>query len=492
MSLRSSADEELTAPSLPDNPKLWTPSQLAKYLLTALRFNGSKSSEAILVPKPVAQDIANFVIKCKLNGRVFLRLAEKDMEELGVNQLWRTALLSSSLELRKSLLKGRIWGFGPEEGVSVGFTREHGRRVPSIVLEREESSSRISTPTSSICVPSPRPEDSGDQSEGYLSRSSSVLSFESDRSVKNAASLRVARSRAQSTSSVSSSGVGRVQGMVRSLERRRTSPDVELGQLNQDLGLVSGKMTPGSREDWEADAAGDNTIIVCEPAELGHTLFHAILDPALVEPIDSPVTSQSSRASESALIETPPLPPSVDLPTIPQQGSIPPHDLGETKWATPSEEPTLEALLREEGGVQEERLRATSWGAKAWEVDFPGGTSRRVPAGAPITRTSTESLAMIQGEVIVVPRAVWDGLCRRLDEAERRLASLEKQEAERKQGTESSSQNAIDDHDEPKSSSSAGLSPVTLPPYLVIVGVGVCALVAQFVLGRMVGRRSRI
>jgi hypothetical protein len=64
-----------------DNPKLWTPSQLAQYLLTALRFKASKSSEVVTVPKPVAQDIANFVVKCKLNGRVFLRLAERDMEE---------------------------------------------------------------------------------------------------------------------------------------------------------------------------------------------------------------------------------------------------------------------------------------------------------------------------------------------------------------------------------------------------------------------------
>ncbi|KAG9104982.1 hypothetical protein FRC06_002902 [Ceratobasidium sp. 370] len=496
MSLRLSTDEDLTVPSLPDNPKLWTPAQLAQYLLTALRFNSSKSSEVILVPKPVAQDIANFVVECKLNGRAFLRLAEKDMEELGVNQLWRTALLSSSLDLRKSLLKGRIWGLGLEEGINTGSTRGHGRRVPSTVLEREESSSWISTPTSPVRILSPRPEDSSDQSEGHLSRNSSVLSFESDRSLKNAASPHPGRSRAQSTSSITSSSAGRVQEIVRNLERRRTAPDIEVGQLNQDLDFVGGKMTSAG----EADTAGDNTIIVCEPEEFGHrndehTLFRTILDPAVVQPIDSPVTSQSSRTSESVFVETPPLPPLVDLPTIPQRDSIPPfHDPGEIKWTAPNEEPTMEVLPRD-GGVQGERLRATSWGAKAWEVDFPGGTSRRVLASAPITRTSAESLTdntTIQGETIAVPRGVWDDLCRRLDEAERRLASLEKQEAKRKQGTASSSQNGIDDHDEPKSSSSGGLSPVTLPPYLVIVGVGVCALVAQFVLGHMVGRRSRI
>ncbi|KAG8719191.1 hypothetical protein FRC08_003418, partial [Ceratobasidium sp. 394] len=307
--LHLSADEGTIAPSLPDNPKLWTPAQLAQYLLTALRFNSSKSSEVVLVPKPVAQDIANFVVKCKLNGRVFLRLAEKDMEELGVNKLWRIALLSSSLELRKSLLKGRIWGFGPEEDISTGSTREHGRRVPSTVLEREEASSRISAPTSPVHFPSPRPEASSDQSEGYLSRSSSVLSFESDKSLKNATSPHPGRSRAQSTSSITSSSVGRVQEMVRNLERRQTTPNTEASQLNQDLGVVGSKMTSES----DADAAGDNTVIVCEPEELGYknderTLFHAVLEPT-VQPIDSSVTSQSSRTNESVLIETPPLPP---------------------------------------------------------------------------------------------------------------------------------------------------------------------------------------
>lgn len=92
---RGNAEQRETLPALPvsmkdielgvqrklswqDNPRTWTPSQLAQYLLTALRF---KSSEAVPLPKPVAQDIANFVVKCKLNGRVFLRLQDRDIEE---------------------------------------------------------------------------------------------------------------------------------------------------------------------------------------------------------------------------------------------------------------------------------------------------------------------------------------------------------------------------------------------------------------------------
>ncbi|KAG9127237.1 hypothetical protein FRC07_000054 [Ceratobasidium sp. 392] len=494
-----SPDKKLNASPLPDNPKLWTPSQLAQYLLTALRFKVSKSSEAIIVPKPVAQDIANFVVKCKLNGRVFLRLAEKDIEELGVNQLWRSALLSSSLELRKNLLKGRIWGFGPEEDavINARSPHDHGRRVPSTVLEREEPSSRTSALASPVHSSSHWSDYVGNQPEGYLSRSSSVLSFGSDRS-----SQYVARSRVHSTSSVASSGIGRVQEMVRNLERSQNALHIEVNQMNETPGIPSGEMASKGEEDQEADAAGNNTVIVSEPEGLEprpsdeHTLFHATLDPVVTAPAESPVTSQSSSTSESVLIETPPLLPAADSPTIPQQDSIPSfHDPGDTKWVAPNEEPTIEALLQEEGGIQEGRCRTTSWGANAWEADFPGGTSRRVPTSAPITRAGPKSSVddvVAQGETVVVSRAIWNDLCRRLDETERRLAVLEKQEAERNQGKESLSQETIDDRDGPKSSSPGGLSPVTLPPYLLIVGVGVCALVAHLVLGRVVGRRPRL
>ncbi|KAG8789983.1 hypothetical protein FRC12_013038 [Ceratobasidium sp. 428] len=492
MSPRSAADKEL-AVFLPDNPKLWTPAQLAQYLLTALRFKGSKSSEAIIVSKPVAQEIANFVVKCKLNGRVFLRLAEKDIEELGVNQLWRSALLSSSLELRKSLLKGRIWGFGPEEDdASAGSLHEQGRRVPSTVLEREEPSSWASTPASPVYMSSHRFEYASNPPEGYLSRSSSVLSFESDRSSNYAA-----RPRAQSTSSIASSGVGRVQEIVRNLERSQNALDIEVSQFNEDLDLTSGEVA-SEREDQEVNPTGNNTVVIDEPEGLAHpgdplVLSRATIHLVVADPADSPVASQSSTTSKSALIETPPLHPPADLPTIPQPGSVLSlHNPGKAKWVTLNEEPTIEALLQGEGGIREERLHTTSWGAHAWEADFPGGTSRRVPTSAPITRASPKSSAsnMTQGETVVVPRPVWDDLCRRLDETERRLGVLEKREAGQKQGTESLSQDTADNRDEPKPSPE-GLSSATLSPYLLIVGAGVCALVAQFVLGRMAGRRSQ-
>jgi len=63
---------------LPTNPKLWTPSQLSSYLATALRV---RSGEAMSLPLPVARDIATFIKESKINGRLFLRLCEKDFDQ---------------------------------------------------------------------------------------------------------------------------------------------------------------------------------------------------------------------------------------------------------------------------------------------------------------------------------------------------------------------------------------------------------------------------
>ena len=76
----------IPAPSvedLPDNPKLWTPSQLATYLTTALRVtSGGKPGEveSIGLPPLVAKDIAAFVKSARIGGRTFLRMNEEDLE----------------------------------------------------------------------------------------------------------------------------------------------------------------------------------------------------------------------------------------------------------------------------------------------------------------------------------------------------------------------------------------------------------------------------
>ena len=69
---------------LPDNPKLWTPSQLATYLATALRMtsNGKPGDiESIGLPPLVAKDIAAFAKGARIGGRTFLRLNEEDLEQ---------------------------------------------------------------------------------------------------------------------------------------------------------------------------------------------------------------------------------------------------------------------------------------------------------------------------------------------------------------------------------------------------------------------------
>ncbi|CAE6381826.1 unnamed protein product [Rhizoctonia solani] len=488
-------------PSLPDNPRIWTPSQLAQYLLTALRF---KSSEAVSLPKPVAQDIANFVVKCKLNGRVFLRLQERDIEEMGINQLWRTALMASSLELRKSLLKGRIWGFGFDNSSNELSTPEHGRRVPSIVLEREEIHPRESASPSCERLPLSRSRDfSPLRSTGYVSPSSSTLSFDSD-AFNYTPSRRSTRPRAESTSSVASSSAGRVREIVRNLEQAaNSSEDVIPG--NEDAGFASGEMTSDSDEDHEPMQVGNDTMI-------GHGTAHSTRGEATPPQLSGPelngvsttgsvstsYSSETSRASTSELIKTPPTS-LMKLLVFAQSGGppVPPEkdfsDL-KTKEAL-AEEPNIKALLQEEGNPCEGRPRATSWGAKAWEEEFPGGTSRRVPATIEIPKASAKPLVNAEPskeEMITVPRSIWDDLCRRLDNTERRIALLEMQEAKRRGQVELLAGGSFsDDHNDPKTQLPGGLSVVTLSPYLVVVGVGVCALVAEYVFGHVVGRRSR-
>ena len=78
---------------LPTNPKLWTPSQLSSYLTTALRV---RSGEAMSLPLPVARDIATFVKESRINGRLFLRLCEQDLDQ-SVPWIIRTVMLLSNV-----------------------------------------------------------------------------------------------------------------------------------------------------------------------------------------------------------------------------------------------------------------------------------------------------------------------------------------------------------------------------------------------------------
>ncbi|GBE90057.1 hypothetical protein SCP_1800790 [Sparassis crispa] len=97
---------------LPSNPKLWTPVQLSSYLMAALRVTSAArpgESDCVL-PTPVAKDIATFLRSRMVSGRTFLKLSDEDLQSMGMNKKWRQVLLSASHDLRQNMLKGRIWG----------------------------------------------------------------------------------------------------------------------------------------------------------------------------------------------------------------------------------------------------------------------------------------------------------------------------------------------------------------------------------------------
>jgi len=60
------------------HPYLWTPSQLATYLSTALR-----SSEGDPLDKEQAAPLLNFIREQQIGGRAFLSLDEEDFQEYG-------------------------------------------------------------------------------------------------------------------------------------------------------------------------------------------------------------------------------------------------------------------------------------------------------------------------------------------------------------------------------------------------------------------------
>lgn len=89
---------------LPRNPKTWTPSQLSVYLAAALRVRSGAR-----LPDRVARDITLWVRREAVSGRTFLRWTDEDLKALGVNTLWRGALLTAARNLRQNMLRGRIW-----------------------------------------------------------------------------------------------------------------------------------------------------------------------------------------------------------------------------------------------------------------------------------------------------------------------------------------------------------------------------------------------
>ncbi|KAI0636293.1 hypothetical protein C8Q77DRAFT_1155982 [Trametes polyzona] len=189
---------------LPDNPKLWTPSQLATYLTTALRVtSGGKPGEveSIGLPPLVAKDIAAFVKSARIGGRTFLRMNEEDFEALGMNKKWRQALLAALRNLRQNVLKGRIWG--PDGSPSSSPS------VESVSPDQFFANPTLNSSSSSI-------------------ESSSSLSTGEDATI-DAPGAVLGRSRARRYKN------GRVRGMIETFERS--------GSFSSDGGLEDGEET---------------------------------------------------------------------------------------------------------------------------------------------------------------------------------------------------------------------------------------------------------
>ncbi|KAI0750173.1 hypothetical protein C8Q80DRAFT_675653 [Daedaleopsis nitida] len=195
----------LSAPSvddLPENPKLWTPSQLAVYLTTALRMtSGGKPGEieSIGLPALVAKDIAAFVKSARIGGRTFLRLNEDDLEGLGMNKKWRDALLTAARNLRQNVLKGRIWGV---DGSPATSPSPQSASPPTLFSNPELNSS-----------------------------SSSIESGASLSSAEDESGAALGRSKARRYRN------GRVRGMIETFERS--------GSFSSDGGYQEGEDGPG-------------------------------------------------------------------------------------------------------------------------------------------------------------------------------------------------------------------------------------------------------
>ncbi|KAG8906396.1 hypothetical protein FRB99_006991 [Tulasnella sp. 403] len=212
------SDNSIKLEDLPTNPKAWSSVHLATYLSATLHVKGGGS-----LPVPVVRDIANFVVNQKLSGRVFLRLTPRDVEDMGINQLWRPALLTASRNLRQNVVQGRIWGFGnvPEQDHASRETQITSDAVPP--APAATSAKHASLPS----VPSTVFEDTPDDV--------------SDRSVTSAPGEKVSTENlaVRNVPTRSRSGSNRVKDLVANFERSTSGGRVNGGSTDESFSNTS-------------------------------------------------------------------------------------------------------------------------------------------------------------------------------------------------------------------------------------------------------------
>ena len=165
------------------------------------------------LPAPVARDIAALVRMKRITGRVFLRLNDEDLEGMGMNKLWREALLAASRTLRQNVLRGQIWGF-ENEGLPSPMASDEDLKQYSTASSGEES-------------------DNGGVLPSPVSDHSSLYSDDSEAN-ENGDDLtpsKPGRSRIQGRFRT-----GRVKGMVETFERSGSESDASISEGDLDDG----------------------------------------------------------------------------------------------------------------------------------------------------------------------------------------------------------------------------------------------------------------
>lgn len=425
--------------ALPENPKLWTPSHLSTYLTSTLRFK-----EDAALPERIAQDIAHFVYEHKLTGRVFLRLTESDLNDMGVNPLWRDALLASSRALRKRVLQGRIWGFGSPMAEDTGSVRN--RRFPSTVDESGEE------------------DDPSSPSRGHTRVDSA----------------------------------GRVRAMAASFERTAsTDSEGSANGVQRSHSLSRLSTANGNETDDEILSASD------------------VSDVELTEEEAAQMLAATQKAAETGVV-----------PSLAPE-PIPVPDVAIVVEEKVDPEFSVEELLVAEG--------ANGAGAAAWESDLEddGGTAKKLPI--PGSRKGTKSRGNTIGrkngapladmfrataeppQTVAAPAATQEevaALRARVADLELRLNDLAQREAETRRLLEESRAaqlqleiahvqfELVREQREREEQESAqrkaeeeqrmlNPTPTQIPVYVVLVGVGLCAVIVQSVLRRFALGRAR-
>ncbi|KAI0050514.1 hypothetical protein FA95DRAFT_1570569 [Auriscalpium vulgare] len=513
-------DEEPTSASgtddLPPNPKLWTPSQLSTYLTRALRV---RSGETLSVPEPVARDIASWVRKEGVGGRTFLRWEEEELEGLGVNTLWRDALLIASRNLRQNVIRGRIWGTPGSPTSDLGDS-------PDAPAPHPYSSEMYASSSSSVDLLS----DSGEPGITPLRRANG--------------GLRVRRNK----------GDGRVKGMVDKWERESAGSRSREGsaygseseqedhaplqdspsKLPSGLPFFSPDRTgPRLSQDSEELSMEELLATVSEPPpmsgswgaraweelELGVTVKHVGenaspvpgMDTVVVKRRDGSGSGSSGRGSVGAL------------------GTRRLGSSGRVKAAGADERRVVTAIFAHPPVEEPEDVQETEGALERGKQDAEVQAQLAEEAEALARERALET-------EIESTRALLEAFRRRLEEVEGRVTEMEEREraaaraeaeeqlkhAERELDVSTDVQETTaglqqpaaitvqsvftdvdrDERTAPVANASASTSPSAgddagpsaiseLPSYVLLVGLGVCAVVLQVVLRRVAGRNLK-